>query len=176
MRTKIIYIGLLVLTVLGMTTCGRVKPQGPANKSDADSTAQALMQMNLLLAIEADRQITDSVRASNLPYVLDPGCFWYYREVATAGTDIKQGMKVEYSAVIRNLATGELLEDITEEVEVGKRTTLRAIDMCMTSMREGETFRVIAPYYDAYGRDGNEYVPPMTNVFVVLTVNNITKI
>jgi len=85
-------------------------------------------------------------------------------------------MRVEYSAVVRDLATGALLEDITEETEVGKRVALYAIDYALPLMRVGETFRLLAPYYNAYGRDGNDNVPPLTNVTILLTVNNITKI
>ncbi len=155
--------------------CGRVRPQGPANRQEPDSTALALMEMNFRLAEQADAILIDTVRASGLPFVLDNRSFWYVRLIATEGPEVKEGMHVDYSAVIRDLKTGALIEDVAEEVEVGKRLTLRAIDMAFDKMREGEAFRLLAPFYCAYGRDGRDNVPPLTNVSIELTVNNITK-
>ncbi|MBO4621343.1 MAG: FKBP-type peptidyl-prolyl cis-trans isomerase [Paludibacteraceae bacterium] len=152
-----------------------MKPQGAANRAEADSVQLSLMEMNLLMALETDRLLTDSVRASGEAYVLDPRNFWYLRTVTTEGDEVSNGMRVEYSATVRDLATGSLVEERTEEVEVGKGETLTAIDCCLSNMREGETCRLIAPYYDAYGRDGNAYAEPLTNVTIVLTINAITK-
>lgn len=176
MRHKTRHIGLLLVATLLLPCCGRVKPQGAANRQEQDSTELALMQINFLMALETDQLLVDSVRNSSLPYVLDNSNFWYCREVKTNGQEVQKGMRVDYTAIVRDLATGALLEDITEDVEVGKRQTLRAIDICLHLMREGETFRILAPYYNAYGRDGNDYVAPLTNVSILLTVNNITKI
>ena len=134
------------------------------------------MQANFRMALETDNLLVDSVRNSSLPFVLDSHNFWYYRQTKTNGREVHIGMSVVYTAIVRNLATGTLLEEITEEVEVGRRQTLRAIDACLPLMREGESFRILAPYYNAYGLDGNAYVPPHTNVSILLTVNNITKI
>ena len=175
---KCISVLLTVLTVLALCPsigCKRVKPQSAANRPQADSTAQALMLLNLSLAEEADKLLADSVKASSLPYVLDLSNFWYCRLNTTDGREIGKQMHVEYAAVIRDLATGELLEEVTEETEVGSRKALRAIDICLSLMREGETFLILAPYYTAFGRDGNEQVAPLTNVKIELTANNITR-
>ena len=174
--TNKLYISLLLLALLGLSCCGRVKPQGAANRSETDSTALALMKLNFRMALDADQLLIDSVRASGQPYVLDHHNVWYCRLVPTEGKQVAEDMHVEYSAVVRDLETGALLEDITEETQVGKRVTLRAIDVVLPLMREGETFRLLVPFYNAYGRDGSETVPPLTNVTILLTVNNITKI
>lgn len=169
-------ISVLLAVLLSLTCCRRVQPQGAANKPETDSTALALMEMNFRMSLEADQLLIDSVRASGLPYVLDHHNVWYYRLRPSDGQQVEKGMRVEYSAVVRDLATSALLEDITEETEVGKRVALYAIDYALPLMRVGETFRLLAPYYNAYGRDGNDNVPPLTNVTILLTVNNITKI
>lgn len=174
---RMIHIALIGLVMLiGLTGCNRVKPQGAANQAEMDSTQLKLMEMNLLLAFDADRLLVDSVQASAAPYVMDQRGFWYCRMEQTDGLEVKQGMRVDYSARICDLASGALLEDRTEEVEVGKRETLRAIDMCFPEMREGEIFTLLVPYYNAYGRDGNEYIEPLTNVRIELRINAITKI
>ena len=167
------YIGLLLVAVLLLPCCGRVKPQGAANRQEPDSTAMLLMQKHFLMALDADRLLVDSVRHASVPYVLDRNNFWYCRLTKTDGPEVMKQMRVEYTAIVRDLATGALIEEITEEVEVGKRQTLRAIDICLPLMREGETFRILAPYYNAYGLDGNDHVPPQTNVSILLTVNSI---
>ena len=171
-----LYIPLLLAVLLGLSCCRRVQPQAAANQPEPDSTALALMAMNFRMALDADQLLIDTVRASGLPYVLDHHNVWYYRLQPTEGQQVEKGMHVEYSAIVRDLATGALLEDITEETEVGKRVVLNAIDYVLPHMRVGETFRLLAPFYDAYGRDGNDNVPPATNVTILLTVNNITKI
>ena len=170
------YILVLLAMLSVWPCCRRVQPQGAANKPVADSAALALMEMNFLMALDANQLLIDSVRASGLPYVLDNRNVWYYRLSPSEGRQIEPGMHVEYSAVIRDLATGALLEDITEETEVGKRAVLDAIDIVLPYMRVGETFHLLAPFYNAYGRDGKDNVPPLTNVKILLTVNNITKI
>lgn len=175
MRNRLCILVLVVL-VVGLACCKRVKPQGAANKPVTDSTELALMEMHFRMALDADQLLVDTVRASGLAYVLDQHNVWYYRLAATEGQQVEKGMHVEYSAVVRDLETGALLEDITEETEVGKRVTLRAIDFVLPQMRVGETYCLLAPFYNAYGRDGNEYVQPLTNVKILLTVNNITKI
>jgi len=157
------------------SACGRVRPQGAANKPQADSTAIALMEMNLKLAGAADQMLVDSVQASGLPYVLDLRNYWYYLTPVTDGDSVKEGMRVEYSAVIRDLRTGALIEDVTEEVEVGKGQALRAIDYTFPFMRERQQATILAPYYNAYGRDGNEQVAPLTNVKVTLKVLQIER-
>ena len=175
MNKRWLYI-LCMVCLMAVTACRRVRPQGAANRTEPDSTAIALMEMNFRLATEADHKLVERVQQENLPYVLDISNFWYYREAPTDGREVKNGMHVVYTATIRNLDTNALIEEVEEEIEVGKRVTLRAIDICLPLMREGETFRLLAPYYNAYGRDGNEQVPPLTNVSILLTVNNITKI
>lgn len=175
MRNKL-YILLLLALLLNLTSCKRVQPQGAANKHAIDSTALALMEMNFLMSLEADQLLIDSVRASGLPYVLDSHNIWYYRLQPSEGQQVEKGMRVEYSAIVRDLATGALLEDITEETEVDKHIALPPIDFILPLMHAGETFLLLAPFYEAYGRDGNDNVPPLTNVSIRLTVNNITKI
>ena len=170
------HIALVMAVMLVLSGCGRVKPQGAANKQEADSTALALMQMNFLMALETDQMLVDSVRESGLPYVLDQHNFWYYRLESSEGEEVQRGNCVEYTATVRDLSSGALIEDITEEVEVGKGQTLRAIDKCLPLMKTGEMFCILAPYYTAYGRDGNDHVPPLTNVKITLFVHNITKI
>ena len=166
----------LVVCLAVCSGCGRVRPQGAANKPQTDSTAIALMELNMQLAGEADQMLVDSVKASGLPYVLDLRNFWYCLTPATDGEPLQDGMRVEYSATIRDLRSGALIEDVTEEVEVGKQQALRAIDYVFPLMRERQQATILAPYYDAYGRDGNEAVPPLTNVKIQLYVHNITKI
>lgn len=169
-RTHVLVILLLLIT----SACSRVKPQGAANKQEVDSVSMALIQMNLELASKADEALVDYVKESQLPYVLDLTNSWFYCLEATEGRKVKEGMRVEYTAEVRDLASNALLEEVTEEVTVGKRATLRAIDVCLSNMREGETYLIVAPYYNAYGRDGNEQVRPLTNVKIKLKVNYIT--
>lgn len=173
MQRTLTYLLLTLALALALPSCGRVKPQGAANHPQPDSTAQALMLLNLTLADEADHLLADSVRTSGLPYVLDLTNVWYCPLHKTDGAEVKTDMRVEYSAVIRDLATSALIEEVTEETRVGGRTVLRAIDICLPMMHVGDTMSVLSPYYHAYGRDGQNGVPPLTNVRILLTVNHI---
>lgn len=161
------FIGLL------LPACRKVQPQGAANKQEANPEQIALMEANFRLAEEADRLLVDSAKASGMPFVLEDCGFWYYRTQQAEGDSIKRGMEVNYTAIIRNLENGALIADITEATTLGHSEAIPAIQYSLLYMCEGEEFAILAPYYCAFGKDGKDGVPPLTNVRINLKANNI---
>lgn len=167
------YLYIIFISLL-LTACTKVQPQGAANKREADSEQLALIEMNLRLAEEAERIVVDSVKASHLPYILDDySGFWYYRLKQMEGDSIKRGMEVDYTASIRNLENNQLLADISEATIIGHSEVIPAIQYTLPYMCVGEEFLIIAPYYCAFGKDGRDGVPPLTNVRIHIKANNI---
>lgn len=156
-----------------LPACHKVQPQGAANKHEANPEQIALIEANMRLAEEADRIVVDSAKTSGIPYVLEECGFWYHKLLQTEGDSIRHGMEVEYSATIRNLETGQFIADITEAITIGHSEAMPAIQYSLLYMCVGEEMTIIAPYYCAYGRDGKEGVPPLTNVRINIKANNI---
>lgn len=165
-------IALSVVLAL-LPACHKVQPQGAANKHEANTEQIALIEANMRLAEEADRIVVDSAKTSGIPYVLEECGFWYHKQIQTEGDSIKRGMEVEYSATIRNLENGRLIADITEAITIGQSEAMPAIQYSLLYMCTGEEMAILAPYYCAYGRNGKEGVPPLTNVRINIKANNI---
>lgn len=173
MNKTYIYIALIGLL---LSACSKVQPQGAANKKETSPEQMALMEMNLRLAEEAERIVVDSVKASNLPFVLeDYSGFWYCKTIQTEGDSIRLGMEVDYSASIRDLQDNKLIADISEAITIGHSEAIPAIQYVLPYMCVGEEFLIIAPYYCAFGKDGRDGVPPLTNVRIHIKANNILK-
>lgn len=169
MNNRILFTVILVLL---FASCRRVAPQGPANQPREDSAAIALVEMHFRLAEEADRQLVDSVKQSDKKFTLSEYGFWYNRSVSTDGEEVKRNDEVEYQAQICAL-DGSLIENVSSTTRVGTREVILAIDCCLPMMRVGEQFEIYAPYYNAYGVEGENGVAPLTNVHILLQVNDI---
>ncbi len=65
---------------------------------------------------------------------------------------------------------GELISDVVQQVNVGKKEVIPAIEYALKQMRRGEKALLLAPWYTAYGAIGNEEVKPYTNLKIEIEV------
>lgn len=159
---------IILLAAAALTGCKKVAPQAPANQPGSDTTGFAATMLNMRLAEAADRQVCQWVQQADTAYVLDSYGYWYCLYRHSDGEPIKDGDRVEIFYSVCTL-DGQLIEDCQTTVQVSHRETIWAIDVFLTDMRDGEAVRIISPYYTAYGKDGNETVPPLTNCVIDIT-------
>ncbi len=166
----IICIGLLLLV-----GCGKSKPQLPSNKPQAgatDSTLLSIVELNQTLAEKADAELAIHVANGDLPYVRHELGFWYLMQERTSGADIQPEQTVELLYKVY-LLDGTLCEDIKRTARVGKKEVLEAIDCILPQLHAGEKVEILAPWYMAYGREGDESIGilPYQHVKIELIVN-----
>lgn len=162
MKPKLFYI---LLIGLALVSCHKVKPQAPANQPQEDSLDMAASMVNFRLAEEANKQCTRFVQEADTAYVLSDFGYWYSFKHRGTGAEIKEGDKVELFFATTTF-DGALIEDSQVQLTVGRRESFFCFDDMLSAAHEGDQLRLIAPYYVAYGRDGNELVPPLTNVLI----------
>ena len=165
---------ILLLICLAACSCKRVKPQSPANQPTVDSIGMSASLINMRLAEAADIQLTEWVKHADTTYTLEDYGYWYCIYRHTDGDSILPQHKVELFYTATSLE-GKLLEDCQTTIQVGRRESLWAIDHILPLMREGEAVKLICPYYTAYGKDGNDHVPPLQNCIIDITNTRIVE-
>lgn len=149
-------------------SCKRVKPQAPANIPKEDSTSILASQVNLRLAETANLECAHYVQQADTSYVLSDYGFWFCMNHRSGGTLLKSQDKIEL-LMETYLLDGTLIESTQQQIEVGRRETLFAVDLLLPDLAPGDVVTIVSPYYAAYGRDGNELVAPLTNCIIHLS-------
>lgn len=158
----------IVLASCLLLSCQRTKPQAPSRHSEQDSTKIAMLLLTQRIAEEADRELTGYVSHSEAEYVLDNTGFWYRYITRSDENRLQKGEKTLIRAQVYAM-DGKLLLDSQEEVTVGKKETISAIDAMLRMMRKGEECELLVPWYMAFGATGSQDIPPYTNVKIELT-------
>lgn len=167
MRHKLYILTLLIIAVCG---CRRVKPQSPANRPSIDSLGLAITMVNLRMAEEADLTCTKYAQTCDSTFVLSEDGYWYHiiRNGDTSLSEaLKEGMVVELHYCTYKL-NGQLIEDTQQQIRIGKRETLFALDKLLPVLHEDEQAQLICPYYTAYGIEANNQVDFYTNCIIHL--------
>lgn len=158
----------ILLLLLATTACHRVKPQSPANRQQDDSVRLATTIANVRLADAATAQCTAYAAKQAANFVLSDYGFWYQIRRHGGERMIEEGDHVEFCYESYTLE-GTMIENVQTQVQVSRRETFFAVDVMLTELAEGDEITLIAPYYTAYGRDGDGKVPPLTNCLIILT-------
>lgn len=190
-RYRLNIVNLLVIVIL-LTACCRTNPQLPANKAEADTIAENLIDYNRLCIEDERREIEayiDSVqKVDNITFELtDYGCYLVRHpeplsrhpersEGSNNLSTITSGDRVSIAYSLE-LLDGTICSQTTGKAKsftVGKREVVKGLDIAMEGKCVGDEFEIIVPYNLAYGVTGDRgCVPPMTPVlYKVLIINN----
>ncbi len=182
-RYRLNIVNLLVIVIL-LTACCRTNPQLPANKAEADTIAENLIDYNRLCIEDERREIEayiDSVGGftqteDGYYYKVDSGQWTVdngYTTRKTLSTDdsqlstIKNGDRISI-AYSMELLDGTICSQTTGKAKsfiVGKREVVKGLDLAMEGKCVGDEFEIIVPYNLAYGIVGDRgCVPPMTPI------------
>lgn len=153
---------------IALSGCHRVKPQAPANRTNEDTTSQIASYINSRMVEEANKECALYVGRQSETYTLSDFCFWYCRNTRSGLPNLQKDDHVELFWETYRL-DGSLIESAQRQTQVGQRDTFFAIDLLLEELSPGDEVTIVAPYYTAYGRDGNELVPPYTNCIIHIT-------
>lgn len=174
---------ILLLTIIGLFACKPTKPQSPSNKTqEIDSTQIEMMLMNFRLAEAADAELIKYVRSSaqqstnledsnnpSIEYTLHQWGFWYRKILRNEQPILTEGEEVEIHYQVYSF-DNQLLIDSQENIQVGKRQVIMAIEQMLPLMHQEEQAELLAPWYLAYGSTEEAGIAPYTNVRILLTV------
>ena len=166
---------LLLALILLLPACGKTKPQSPSNRrgeTQQDTAAMALVLMNQRLAEQADKEVLEYVRQQDAPqYALANAGYWTRRLMRTDNQQIDRQATLDIRLLIYNLQ-GQMLIDSRETVSIPEGNLIFPVVETLWSMNYGESAELVIPWYAAFGAAGNSFVPPYTNVKIIIETYN----
>lgn len=163
------YIALITLALTFLCACQRTAPQRPSRPSDppkVDSALIALMDINRQFADAADNEIARWVKQQPAQFVLIEDGVWLQKPLPTqGGVTPQQDEHWNVHMQVRKL-NGTLLADRQLNCPIGRKALPDAVETVVALMHDGDTARVAAPWYTAFGIHGDDAVPPYENVLI----------
>ncbi len=168
MRVAKFIVWIPVLAIV--TGCHRTAPQSPAYRSGrkevrVDSTLMKAIETNQHLAEEADRALSFYAGSGFAQQELG----YWTKGMAAVERTLPPDSTVRVRRTVFTLDS-LLLEDVTEEVTVGKAHQIQAVADALPMLEHGQTVTLLVPWYLAYGTTGTTAVAPYTNLRIELTV------
>lgn len=159
---------ILLLSALLMA-CQRTKPQSPSIRNGirhekTDSTVLRMLELNQRMAAQADQDIIRYVQQSALLYAQEHIGYWLaYIAHSEDTTTLYKDASVDVRMRVMRLDE-TLLMDTEQTYTIGRAQLPDAVDHAVRHHHPGEHLRLVAPWYVAYGREGNEHIQPYENV------------
>ena len=166
------YIGIIVgFVLMAVCSCGRIGPQQPSQRKGeapkTDSTTLAVLELNKQLAIAADQQLTQLAQEMEEPFALYEANTWM--AILDKG-DIYGPFPStnEYNLIHMRIydLEGHLLLDSEGSYRICRHELPPCMDMNIRHLHKGAKAKLLAPWYQAYGLQGTEHIPPYTNVII----------
>ena len=162
------------IIALIMTAC-TIAPQRPSQRSgqsaEPDSAMLAMVEMNQQLAEAADRELLSYMRNHPGRWFEQEDGSWCEPDTIPLNYAYSPTRPIRLHLITRDL-NGNLLSDVQGEYQLGKCQLPQAVENYITIHYPQSTihFKVLAPYYVAYGSRGMETIPPYTNVMIEVKV------
>ena len=168
---------LVGLICLILTACGgHQSPQRPSQwlgkSPEPDSVQLRLMELNQQMAAEADKELLHYVQTHEEAYALYLGNVWVH--IWESGNDeltpYNYGQSCPLHLRIYSMDGKTLLADMRRSFQLGSNDTPYGVTEVVRELYPGARARLLAPWYSAYGIQGNGYVEPYQNVIIDLTI------
>ena len=176
-----------VACALLMVACGKM--QQPKHNKNTDETVDIEAEYELAAedqeppvvhelttrqreAIEAENVVREVIKADTNSWVAHE-FNWWYRYIARGEThreDLPYSATIADGTVIHEQVytlSGQLLWDAIRQCRYDEPF---AYERMIPYLVEGDTLLMIIPWYMAYDDKGNDYIPPKTNIRVILTI------
>lgn len=174
MQCRHLRISAIVVAVIFLCSCNRLKPQKPSNREDADTVKQSLIAYNKLCIEDEKLEIkafTDSVNANeDIKFTESENGYWY-RDLSHGDAKlpaVKDGstVTIAYSIeLIDGTICYQSLNGVTKKFVAGRRDETKGLDMAVIGKKAGDETELILPYNLAYGVAGDrDCIPPRTPV------------
>lgn len=167
---RIILIALAGL-LLPLASCRRTKPQSPSNRSERDTVALNLLEMNQRYVQAAGNELAFYVKDQDKPYVLDEMGYWYYiaKKGSTRPVTFMEQVQIRQQVYLLSDST-RLCKDEQLAITPGRKEVIDAVDMCMEYLHVGDSVSILAPWYLAYGQRGDEDILPYACVRIEVNI------
>ena len=175
-----------IVLVLALTACAPQAPQRPSQRSgqqpEPDSMTLAMVELHQRLADAADVELNNYIRNHPGQWFAQEDGSWYSPSPSgdsrsySAAVAQRSGLIFHLRLVTRDLE-GNLLSDVQGEYELGKCQLPSSVESTLNSQLLNEAaslhstlstlnYIVLAPWYVAYGSQGNEFINGYQNVII----------
>lgn len=165
------------MLMLALAACNGPNPQRPSTRLgkgatvEVDSAQLALLEYNARMVEAADKELMTLAQTREGEYAIYDNGTWM-RIDAPGDVDaelIRRGDRRTLTMRVYDL-NGKLLLDSQREYTIGQMEMPIGIDMNVRHLHPGARVRMLMPWYAAFGMQGNEYVPPYTNILIDLEI------
>ncbi len=160
-----------IALILAFAGCTPQAPQRPSQRSGqtspSDSITLAMVELHQRLADAADIELNRYIKEHPGQWFSQDDGSWWMRLQVTGDRQQVTGDKLQIRLITRDLE-GKLLSDVEGEYELGKCQLPEAVESVITLNFKLSTFnfKVLAPWYVAYGSQGNDAIPGYQNVII----------
>lgn len=171
---KLAYIACAFLLISCGGGTGPQRPSQWLGKALKVDTAELnLMQFNQRMAAEADAELMQYVREQDESYALYHSSAWVHimenGDLAREPYNYGQTCTLHLRTYTLNKKKS-LLADVYQSFKIGESQLPYAVVEVVRELHPGAKANIIAPWYAAYGMQGNAQVPPYQNVIIELTI------
>jgi len=167
----------ILILVLALTGCGGPNPQRPSTRLgkvatvEPDSAQMALLEYNARMVEAADKELMTLAQTREGEYAIyDNGTWIRIDNPGDLDAEIiRRGDRRTVAMRVYDLS-GQLLIDSSREYTIGQMEMPVGIDMNVRHLHPGAQVRMLIPWYAAFGMQGNDFVPPYTNVIIDLEI------
>lgn len=151
---------LYIVSLFVLISCsGEQKPQIPINKVPKENIKEELLQMNVVLAQNENKEILAYIKKNKLDVEKSPLAFWYKIEEKGNGKPIKKGTKVRISFNL-SLLDGSVCytpkNKGIKKMTIGKADIIKGLDEALVLLNEGGRAKFIIPADLAFGMVGDQ--------------------
>ncbi len=163
-----------IALLVAMTACS-IAPQRPSQRSgqatEPDSVTLAMVELNQQLAEAADRELINYIRNHAGRWFEQEDGSWCEPDTIPLNYAYSPERPIALHLITRDL-NDKMLSDVQGHYQLGKCQLPMAVENFITLNYQRSTinFKVLAPYYAAYGSQGTEQIPPFTNVLIEVKV------
>lgn len=164
-----------IIAVVILVGCSGQGPQRPSQRMgrspEPDSSQLALIEFNHRMAEAADSELMHWVQAQPEKYALYEMQAWMC--IRERGDEDAELLKRNDRCVIHMQVydiNGRLLTDTQRQYQIGKMELPPAVEANIRSLSPHAKARMAIPWYTAFGMQGNDDVPPYTNVIIDLEI------
>ncbi len=162
-----------IALILAFAGCTPQAPQRPSQRSGqtspSDSITLAMVELHQRLADAADIELNRYIKEHPGQWFSQDDGSWWMRQRGGEADRQKGGEaeRLQIRLITRDLE-GKLLSDVEGEYELGKCQLPEAVESVITLNFKLSTFnfKVLAPWYVAYGSQGNDAIPGYQNVII----------
>ena len=166
---------LIIALAIALSACSPQAPQRPSQRSgqqpEPDSATLAMVELHQRLADAADAELNNYIRNHPGQWFAQEDGSWYSpspsgdNQSNSAAVAQRSGLIFHLRLVTRDL-DGNLLSDVQGEYELGKCQLPSSVESTLHSTLSTLNYIVLAPWYVAYGSQGNEFIDGYQNVTI----------